>query len=107
MKLLKQKIWEFLYRTCLISAKDAIRMANSDVEGIFWRRAAEETATFIVESGIPLHISFPDRFSMMEMCLTKISEQGLIIELGVYKGDSLRHISKKIGERRAYGFDSF
>src|SRR5690242_17511487 len=107
MKIIKDKLWRFLYKICFNASNDAIKMANSDVEGIIWRRAAEETATFIAESGIPLHVSFPDRFSMMEMCLRKISGQGLIIELGVYKGESLIHISKNIGERMVYGFDSF
>src|SRR4051794_12987601 len=106
-KFAKDKLWRFIHNAAYGAVVHSMQMANSDVEGVFWRRAAEETADFVTRSNIPLHLGYPDRYAMMGACLRQMPSTGLIMELGVYKGESIRRIAGQIGDRRVYGFDSF
>ena len=44
---------------------------------------------------------------LFDYALPKINNGGLILEFGVRKGKTIKEISKRIKNRRCYGFDSF
>ena len=39
--------------------------------------------------------------------IEQISDDGLILEFGVYSGDTINHIAKQLPNRKVHGFDSF
>ena len=46
--------------------------------------------------------------ALLEFALEQCSVEGLVLEFGVYQGNSLRRIAAQVGQdRRVYGFDSF
>ena len=52
-----------------------------------------------------LHVNKPPHLALGEA--VQRSSLGLVIELGVWKGTSLREIAEAVPERTVYGFDSF
>lgn len=52
--------------------------------------------------GVP---SFNNKFELLKYCLDKVSLNGLFLEFGVYKGDTINYISNFVD--KIYGFDSF
>ncbi len=49
---------------------------------------------------------FPDRICNLSYALNKVTIEGLHLEFGVWRAESLNHIAKKI-KQTVYGFDSF
>jgi hypothetical protein len=66
----------------------------------------QESAEYVARN-IDLHKLFPDRLALLDRCLELIPGDGLILEFGVYKGETLRHIAKRLPGRQIFGFDSF
>ncbi len=55
--------------------------------------------------GVP---AFKDRNSLIEQSLSMVSTEGLYHEFGVFKGDSISYIAKKVPrDTMIHGFDSF
>jgi hypothetical protein len=50
---------------------------------------------------------FKARHQLFAYALSKIPETGLLLEFGVYKGDSINRLAGLIPQRKWYGFDSF
>ncbi|NYZ17726.1 class I SAM-dependent methyltransferase [Azospirillum sp. RWY-5-1] len=70
------------------------------------RRAAIETADYIYER-LPGTLRFPDKWPLFDHCLKRIPTTGLVLEFGVYRGQSINHIARRLPGRPVYGFDSF
>lgn len=70
------------------------------------KRATEQTLDYI-EAKMPNALVFPSNEQLMDFSLSKIKPSGSILEFGVYRGRTLRHIAKKLKNRICYGFDSF
>ena len=47
------------------------------------------------------------RFNLLEYSVKQAMKDGLFLEFGVWKGDSLKHLSKIRPDKRFYGFDTF
>jgi hypothetical protein len=50
---------------------------------------------------------FKDRHQLYKYTVSQIPRDGLLLEFGVYKGDSINRLAQLIPERLWYGFDSF
>jgi Methyltransferase domain len=50
---------------------------------------------------------FKGRHELFAYALSKIPQDGLLMEFGVYKGDSLNRLARLMPERQWHGFDSF
>jgi hypothetical protein len=50
---------------------------------------------------------FKTRNELLEYSLGHVAAEGLFLEFGVYKGDSINHIARLKPKRTIYGFDSF
>ena len=70
------------------------------------KRATLESADFIAEFG-GTAILYYDRKRHLLEALKAAPGEGMILEFGVHRGESLRWIAKEVGERRIHGFDSF
>lgn len=75
------------------------------------RRRALMTSAEYAEAnmvGIPI---LDDRYRLIDHALQAVQKGGLYMEFGVYKGDSLNHIAKRVsgldGGALIFGFDSF
>ena len=71
-------------------------------------KVAEQTAEYILENLAETQC-FNDRYEMLQhvFCEEQIDHTGMIMEFGVFKGDSTDFISVYNPTRTVYGFDSF
>ena len=44
---------------------------------------------------------------LLDLVLQNVVDPGMILEFGVYRGDSLRYISNRMRQRQIHGFDCF
>ncbi len=51
--------------------------------------------------------SCSSRYEVIDWALRTIPNQGLICEFGVFEGESINYIAKKLPNRTIFGFDSF
>lgn len=70
------------------------------------RMAAQDAAEFISQHTASA-LLFTHRFQLMDYALTLIPAQGLLLEFGVFRGESLDYFASKIPNRTFFGFDSF
>ena len=69
------------------------------------RRAIVSSADF-VEAKMPQALFFENKPALWDFAISKRVD-GLIMEFGVYTGNSTNHFAKKIGSSTLYAFDSF
>ena len=51
--------------------------------------------------------SFPTARELLQYALTQAPDRGSVVELGVYKGATIRFIANRLSPRRVHGFDTF
>jgi len=68
--------------------------------------AAEDSAHYVLDKMMPCAI-FDNRYALFDLAIRNAPAQGLLLEFGVFNGKSINYVSKRIGERRIFGFDSF
>ncbi len=68
-------------------------------------RAKAEAVDYIV-ANMPEALVLPDRLALLGFALSRAPAAGLVVEFGVEKGASLRHLAG-LTEREVHGFDSF
>jgi hypothetical protein len=75
-----------------------------------WERALESSLDF-VEQHIAHALLFDARSQLHAYALSKLPQEGLILEFGVFRGDSINTLADALGlmeePRALYGFDSF
>jgi hypothetical protein len=72
-----------------------------------YRRALGETCDYIEANMAFVDSHFEDRYELLEFALKNVAlEDGLWLEFGVYKGDTITFIAKR-SKTTVYGFDSF
>ena len=71
------------------------------------KRALETTADYVQKNMLNVN-SCKTRFEVLDRAINSISiENGLILEFGVWKGESINYIAKKLPSKKVNGFDSF
>jgi hypothetical protein len=68
-------------------------------------RALKDTADYIEKEFYSVK-SYPHRYALLDAALKRVEINGLYLEFGVYKGDSINYIASKI-DNQIHGFDSF
>lgn len=80
------------------------------VNGLLWQRATETSADFI-ERHLAGAMLFDRRDDLVRFALGQIGRDGLLLEVGVYRGRSINLIAKILSDagddRIVTGFDSF
>jgi hypothetical protein len=100
------------------SARDAVRVAINaflreplaypatvDYEMVARLKAAAESADYMVARMMNAQ-NLVQRAELIEFALGKCSVEGLVMEFGVFRGESLRFIAKRVAQA-VHGFDSF
>jgi len=67
--------------------------------------AKREAVDYII-ANMPEAMVLPDRFALLRFALSRAPADGLVLEFGVEKGASLRHLAG-LTPRTVHGFDSF
>ena len=85
--------------------------AQSDFVYLMHQQALKETVEF-VSNNLGKAVMFSSREKLWDYCIEKIlklrAEPDLtVLEFGVYKGQSINVIARKLPKSRIYGFDSF
>lgn len=72
-----------------------------------YRRALYETCNYIEKNMYLVNSNFKNRYELLDFAIKNATiKDGLWLEFGVYKGDTILHIADKINNT-VYGFDSF
>lgn len=69
-------------------------------------RALEESADYI-EAYMPEAIGFDTQKELLEFAVDEVAVDGHFLEFGVFRGGTIRRISKRRPDRTIHGFDSF
>jgi len=67
--------------------------------------AKREAVDYII-ANMPEAMVLPDRYALLRFALSRAPTEGLVLEFGVEKGLSLRHLAS-LTQRDVHGFDSF
>jgi hypothetical protein len=105
-KSLKKKVWDYIYSIVRMAIEDALDSDSHDLKRQMGRTARDQSALFAFEK-IGLNKAFKNRYELINRCLELIPPTGLLLEFGVWKGVSIRHIANRVSPRKVYGFDSF
>ena len=70
------------------------------------RDAAIEARDFIMTQ-MPGALSFYTSRQVLSHALSQVTLDGALLEFGVFKGGTIRHIAKRCPGRKVHGFDSF
>ncbi len=87
------------------AADMAVRRPEFALRRELQTRATREAAD-IVQSEMPDALYCKNRFVNLEYALS-LRPPGLLLEFGVYKGETITHIASLSPSARVYGFDSF
>jgi len=108
-------ISKFVYESIYKEISEAMKLdpilrelsrAFSDINLQMKKDALVETANFVKENMFEV-TQYDNRFEMIKEILSKPKIDGLYMEFGVYKGDSINYISSLVPSEIVYGFDSF
>lgn len=89
---------EVLYRYSL-------RKANN-IEIAMTQKACNESADYAQKNMIKA-IAVNDRFDLIDTAISAAQIPGFVVEVGVFKGESLNYLAKKLPNQTIYGFDTF
>jgi hypothetical protein len=103
---LKERIRTVIYTEARKALEDVMFEESFNIERQIQRAAMEESARYVLDH-IDLHKVCPDRLALLDRCLNILPSDGLVLEFGVYKGSTIRHIAGRLPKRQVYGFDSF
>lgn len=70
-----------------------------------WDRATLRSAIYI-ENNLHNALLFPSKFMLWDYSIKKIENDGLFLEFGVHRGDSINYFATRYSNE-IYGFDSF
>lgn len=86
---------------------DAIEYSTKHPYTQLKKEAAESTVEFI-KTVCPRAVGYRSPRQLLDLALKKACiDDGLYLEFGVFKGDSIRYLGKNLPDKIIYGFDSF
>jgi len=99
-KLIKKKISGLAYHILEEDAKNIDRALQ--------KKALESTVNFILnEKRLIKSRVFENKYELLKYSISHITLDGLIIEFGIYKGETISFIANLLQNKQIYGFDSF
>ncbi|MFD2727398.1 class I SAM-dependent methyltransferase [Hyunsoonleella rubra] len=105
---LKGKIKKYIEAKVRQAVLEIFEEERHNIKYGLQKLALEETCNWIQEN-VPINKAFEDRFDLLTESIKHIEvEDGLVLEFGVYKGETINHIANHINKNKLiYGFDSF
>jgi predicted O-methyltransferase YrrM len=99
-KILKKKVYQIFNNILDLDAKNIDRALQ--------RKALESTVNFILtEKRLLKSTTFANKLELLKHAINEITVDGLIMEFGVYKGETINYIASLLPNKQIYGFDSF
>lgn len=95
----KEKLYNFISR---LLDEDA-----HNIERELQRIARRETAEFVLKEDLLKTKVFSDKFELLSYAVSMIKVEGLILEFGVYEGETINVIASMLKNKTVFGFDSF
>ncbi len=77
-----------------------------NIDSIAYFAAAVDASQYAVQH-MPRAPRFRDRFDLLSHAARMAPAEGLVLEFGVYTGQTINHLARLLPDRRIYGFDSF
>ena len=106
LRRIKDKMRNLIKNVTREAIEEALQDDAYNMERQFQRAAMVQSSRYVIEN-VGLSKQFSDRYSLMKQCLSLVPPSGLILEFGVYKGNSIRFIAEQLPHRSIFGFDSF
>jgi hypothetical protein len=78
-----------------------------NIERQIQRIAMRESAQFVIDNIELDKICRGGKLELLDRCLALVLPDGLILEFGVFSGNTIRYIAERVRGRHVYGFDSF
>ncbi len=79
-----------------------------NIDRALQKKALESTVNFILsEKRLLKSRVFANKFDLLKYAISQITIDGLILEFGVYKGQTINYIASLLPNKQIYGFDSF
>lgn len=103
---LKKKIGIFLQELFFPIIDYALDKDALDIGRARQRKALQDTVDFINKTNLQEARTFKNRFSLLKFGLHNTKIDGLYLEFGVWKGESINYIAS-LTDKVIYGFDSF
>jgi hypothetical protein len=103
---LKNKVRLFIFNIVKDAIEQTLDSDSLDMRRQSWRISRDQSAAYAL-AHIGLDKVCRDRTLLMDRCLELTAPEGLVLEFGVWKGMSLRHLANRLAPRKVYGFDSF
>ena len=83
---------------------------NFDLHDLVVQMARKESADYVVRNLVQA-MPFKKREELWDFCINRIHgsqpKDGIILEFGVFKGESINYFAKRCPDYKVYGFDSF
>ena len=92
IKWLKLKVWHYIHSAMKAAVEEALDNDSIDMRRQCSRVSRDESALYAL-ANIGLDNTYLDRFALMDRCLELIAPTGLVLEFGVWKGESLHHLA--------------
>ncbi len=106
MNLLERYIRRNFVKASICKVYDTLEYSFHHPFSTLKHKAYLSTVEFI-ENNCPKAVACRSPKQLVDLSLQSITDSGLILEFGVFKGDSLRYISRKMPQHELHGFDCF
>jgi hypothetical protein len=108
LKKIKSKISSVIREIVKRAIVEVLEERNFNLKEGLQQLAKRETSLWI-QDNVTLNLMFDDRLSLLTESISKIEiSDGLVLEFGVYKGQTVNHIAKSLSNtHKVFGFDSF
>ena len=77
-----------------------------NIDKLSWLTAAITSSAYADEH-MRCATRFPDKYALLEHCISVAPQECLLLEVGVFSGDTIRRIARCRPDQQVYGFDSF
>src|SRR5262245_1912951 len=81
-----------LHKTITTALEDALDLDASNLRRQLKREAVRSSASYLIES-VPLECRFDHRDQLLDHCAREAPAHGLLLEFGVFSGQSIRHLA--------------
>jgi predicted O-methyltransferase YrrM len=85
---------------------EALDFATLHPTRLLRKQASIESARFVTEH-MPGALSFYTSSQVLTYAMSNVELPGSVVEFGVFKGGTIRHIAQTLPDREIHGFDSF
>lgn len=95
------------WKNLLIMKTKILSKVDYNLSNKLHEKAIEQTINFMYKQKLFNLFEFKSKYDLLSFALSKVENQDLIIELGVYKGTTINFLAEKQKSKIIYWFDSF